>query len=104
MGQAAVQRPPARFDASVVPGAKPAPFPGFVEPCHPTLREKAPSDERWLHEIKFNGGPTTWTSQYRAKCLHQVPWGLPRPSRGFEVLAPSSPGRFCKARRRLQQP
>ena len=55
MSQAAVQRPPARFDASVVPGAKPAPFPGFVEPSHPTLREKAPSGERWVHEIKFDG-------------------------------------------------
>ena len=55
MSQAAVHRPPARFDASVVPGAKPAPFPGFVEPCHPTLREKAPSGERWVHEIKFDG-------------------------------------------------
>jgi bifunctional non-homologous end joining protein LigD len=55
MSQAAVQRPPARFNASVVPGAKPAPFPGFVEPSHPTLREKAPSGERWVHEIKFDG-------------------------------------------------
>ena len=55
MSQAAVHRAPARFDASVVPGAKPAPFPGFVEPSHPTLREKAPSGERWVHEIKFDG-------------------------------------------------
>ena len=55
MSQAAVHRPPARFDASVVPGAKPTPFPGFVEPSHPTLREKAPSGERWVHEIKFDG-------------------------------------------------
>jgi bifunctional non-homologous end joining protein LigD len=39
----------------VVPGAKPAPFPGFVEPSHPTLPEKAPSGERWVHEIKFDG-------------------------------------------------
>jgi hypothetical protein len=30
MSQAAVQRPPARVDASVVTGAKPAPFPGFI--------------------------------------------------------------------------
>jgi bifunctional non-homologous end joining protein LigD len=44
-----------RFDGSVVPGAKPAPFPGFVQPCHPTLRENAPSGARWLHEIKFDG-------------------------------------------------
>jgi bifunctional non-homologous end joining protein LigD len=55
MSQAAVHRPPARFDASVVPGARPAPIPGFLEPCHPTLREKAPSGERWVHEIKFDG-------------------------------------------------
>jgi hypothetical protein len=39
----------------VVPRAKPAPFPGFVEPCHPTLRAGAPSGERWVHEIKFDG-------------------------------------------------
>ena len=42
MSQAAVQRPPARFDASVVTGGKPAPFPGFVEPCHPTLGWRTP--------------------------------------------------------------
>ena len=48
MSQAAVQRPPARFDASVVTGGKPAPFPGFVEPCHPTLREEAPAGARWV--------------------------------------------------------
>ena len=40
---------------SVVPGAKPAGFPGFIEPCHPTLREEAPSGGRWIHEIKFDG-------------------------------------------------
>jgi bifunctional non-homologous end joining protein LigD len=55
MSQAAVHRQPVRLDASVLPGAKPAPFPGFVEPCHPTLREEAPSGERWIHEIKFDG-------------------------------------------------
>jgi bifunctional non-homologous end joining protein LigD len=44
-----------RVDPSVVAGAKPAPFPGFVEPCHPTLREEAPSGGRWIHEIKFDG-------------------------------------------------
>ena len=44
-----------RFDASVVPGAMPAPFPGFIVPCHPTLREKAPSGGHWIHEIKFDG-------------------------------------------------
>jgi ATP-dependent DNA ligase len=53
--EAATLRPPARFDASVVPGAKPAPFRGFVEPCHPALREEAPSGGRWFHEIKLDG-------------------------------------------------
>jgi bifunctional non-homologous end joining protein LigD len=45
----------ARFDASVMPGARPAPFPGFIEPCHPALRETAPSGVGWIHEIKFDG-------------------------------------------------
>jgi hypothetical protein len=40
--------PAGAFDASVVTGAKPAPFPGFVEPCHPTLREEAPAGARWV--------------------------------------------------------
>jgi hypothetical protein len=44
-----------RVDPSVVPGARPAPSPGFIEPCHPTLRGKAPSGARWIHEIKFDG-------------------------------------------------
>jgi bifunctional non-homologous end joining protein LigD len=55
MSRAAAHRAPARLDASVLPGAKPAPFPGFIEPCHPTLRQEAPSGERWVHEIKFDG-------------------------------------------------
>ena len=50
-----MHRPPARLDPSVVPDATPAPFPGFIEPCHPTVREKAPSGGGWLHEIKFDG-------------------------------------------------
>jgi len=44
-----------RVDPSVVPGARPAPSPGFIEPCRPALREKAPSGGRWIHEIKFDG-------------------------------------------------
>jgi bifunctional non-homologous end joining protein LigD len=35
-------------------GAK-APFPGFVEPALATSIAKAPSGERWIHEIKFDG-------------------------------------------------
>jgi hypothetical protein len=32
-----------RVDPSVVPGARPAPSPGFIETCRPALREEAPS-------------------------------------------------------------
>jgi bifunctional non-homologous end joining protein LigD len=39
----------------MLPGAKPSPFPGFIEPCHPTLRGQAPSGVRWIHGIKFDG-------------------------------------------------
>jgi bifunctional non-homologous end joining protein LigD len=35
-------------------GAK-APFPGFVAPALATSIGKAPSGERWIHEIKFDG-------------------------------------------------
>jgi hypothetical protein len=55
MSRAGARRSPARLDPRAVPGAKPAPFPGFVEPCHPTLRQKAPSGGDWVHEIKFDG-------------------------------------------------
>jgi bifunctional non-homologous end joining protein LigD len=55
MSRAAARRTPARFHASVLPGAKPAAFPGFVEPCHPALRAEPSSGARWFHEIKFDG-------------------------------------------------
>jgi hypothetical protein len=48
MSLAAVQRPPARFDASVVTGAKPAPFPRFVEPCHPDSTRGGPCWRAWV--------------------------------------------------------
>jgi bifunctional non-homologous end joining protein LigD len=32
-----------------------APYPGFIEPALATPIEKAPSGERWIHEIKFDG-------------------------------------------------
>jgi bifunctional non-homologous end joining protein LigD len=32
-----------------------APFPGFVEPALATAIGKAPSGDRWIHEIKFDG-------------------------------------------------
>ena len=48
-------RSPVRFIARTLPGAKPAAFPGFVEPCLPTLKKHVPSGDRWVHEIKHDG-------------------------------------------------
>lgn len=45
----------ARFPGRTLEGAKPVPFPGFVEPCRPTLRKVPPSGTAWLHEIKHDG-------------------------------------------------
>src|SRR5229473_2114602 len=39
----------------VLPGAKSASFSGFIEPCDPTLRKRAPDGSGWLHEIKIDG-------------------------------------------------
>jgi hypothetical protein len=30
-------------------------MPGFIEYCHPTLRETAPDGAAWVHEIKSDG-------------------------------------------------
>src|SRR4051812_18224103 len=54
MCAAAVKRPP-RNRRAAVPGAKPAAYPGFIVPCDPTLRERAPQGSDWLHEIKIDG-------------------------------------------------
>ena len=32
-----------------------APMPGFVEPCDPSLQERAPTGEGWVYEIKTDG-------------------------------------------------
>ena len=36
-------------------GARKRPFPSFVEPCDPTLRDHAPVGEEWCFEIKADG-------------------------------------------------
>jgi bifunctional non-homologous end joining protein LigD len=46
-----ISRPP----IAAVSGAKLAPFPGFITPSDPTLRERAPDSPGWLHEIKIDG-------------------------------------------------
>src|SRR2546423_15346587 len=32
-----------------------APMPGFIEPCDPTLHERAPVGTDWVYEIKTDG-------------------------------------------------
>ncbi len=36
-------------------GALRAPYPGFIEPCFPTLKERPPATGEWLQEIKHDG-------------------------------------------------
>src|SRR3954454_14275896 len=38
-----------------VPGARKSPIPAYIEPCDPTLRERAPRGEEWRYEIKGDG-------------------------------------------------
>jgi bifunctional non-homologous end joining protein LigD len=52
------------LSAAALQGAISAPFPGFIAPCDPTLRDRAPSGDDWLYEIKADG--------YRAQ-LHVRP-------------------------------
>jgi bifunctional non-homologous end joining protein LigD len=49
------QRSSSRFLARVLPGAKPAPFPGFIEPALATLRTNVPAAAGFVHEFKFDG-------------------------------------------------
>src|SRR5436305_4679612 len=36
-------------------GARKAEFPAFIEPCDPTLRQRAPAGGDWVYEIKADG-------------------------------------------------
>ena len=47
-----VTTPPA---PASVKGSRKAAMPGFIEPQLATLRAEAPSGDRWIHEIKFDG-------------------------------------------------
>jgi bifunctional non-homologous end joining protein LigD len=49
------QRSSSRFLARALPGAKPAPFPGFIEPMLATLGNKVPSGPGYVHEVKLDG-------------------------------------------------
>jgi bifunctional non-homologous end joining protein LigD len=49
------QRSSSRFLARVLSGAKPAPFPDFIEPCLASLRTSVPSASGFVHELKLDG-------------------------------------------------
>src|SRR3981081_3523904 len=36
-------------------GAREAEFPTYIEPCDPTLQQRAPAGEGWVYEIKADG-------------------------------------------------
>ena len=38
-----------------LPGVTEAPFPGFIEPMHPTQYAKLPTGAQWQYEIKLDG-------------------------------------------------
>src|SRR3954468_18573534 len=40
---------------SRVPGARKCAMPQFIQPCDPTLRERAPRGTEWRYEIKADG-------------------------------------------------
>jgi bifunctional non-homologous end joining protein LigD len=44
-----------RFIARTLQGATQAPFPGFIEPMHPTQYVKLPTGAQWQYEIKLDG-------------------------------------------------
>jgi len=46
---------PAALVAKTIPGAKPARFPGFIEPSLATLHHRSPPGNQWVHEIKYDG-------------------------------------------------
>jgi bifunctional non-homologous end joining protein LigD len=49
------QRSSSRFLARVLPDAKRASFPGFIEPCLASLRTSVPSGPGYVHEVKLDG-------------------------------------------------
>src|SRR4051794_30862409 len=44
-----------RSKAGPLADGRKAPMPGFIEPCDPTLQERAPVGSDWVYEIKTDG-------------------------------------------------
>jgi len=58
-----------RIPGMMVPGARVGTIPGFVEPCDPTRRARAPSGRGWIYEVKTDG--------YRAQGIPPQPAAIP---------------------------
>src|SRR5436190_8668246 len=54
MSTSALKRSPGRKPTRAAAGRQ-ASMPGFIEPCDPTLAERAPSGSGWVYEIKTDG-------------------------------------------------
>ena len=54
MSNSALERSAGRRPARATAGRQ-GPMPGFIEPCDPTLHERAPSESEWVYEIKTDG-------------------------------------------------
>jgi bifunctional non-homologous end joining protein LigD len=74
-----------------------APYPGFVEPALATPVDKVPSDERWIHEIKFDGyrvqvhlKDAVVKSSHDAATTGPTAFGRSRPTLGASTLGPQS--------------
>jgi ATP-dependent DNA ligase len=86
----------ARFIARTLRGVKPAPFPGFIEPCKPRLKPKLPVGDKWQFEIKLDGyrtqlhlrggTPTVFTSSGLDGRTSSRP--LPKPRYSFQQIMP----------------
>ena len=44
-----------RFIGRVIEGSRPGAYPGFIEPSLATLRTSPPKQDKYVHEIKFDG-------------------------------------------------
>jgi bifunctional non-homologous end joining protein LigD len=44
-----------RFIGRVIEGSRPSAYPGFIEPSLATLRASPPTQDKYVHEIKFDG-------------------------------------------------
>jgi len=78
---------PGKSPFATIPGARWIDYlPDFIEPCHPTQHARAPSGDRWVHEIKVEATAASSTSGT----------ALSRPTRGEATIGPTASARLQK--------